>query len=614
MAYHEIREYGVIGDMRTAALVSRFGSIDWCCFPRFDSTSLFARILDDGRGGHWSVAPAGESGADHRYEAGTNVLVTRFRTPTGVLEVTDFMPVLEWNRQLASHHEIHRCLRVPEGRVEVATTFRPRFDYAQRDPSFRIRAHGLLATDGQDEAVTVAGIRGSEWEVDEEAREARARLALEAGEARALVLRYDDDEVWPREEYGTSRKLEETRRFWRDWSSGIRYRGRYRELVERSALTLKLLFYAPTGAIVAAPTTSLPEVIGGGRNWDYRYSWLRDSTYTLFALYALGKFEELDRYMIYLKKVCRMESDYMQIMFGVGGEQELPECELSHLSGYRDSAPVRIGNAAAGQFQLDIYGEVLDSVHIWRKQHRMTEGMWELCRRLAGHVIRKWREPDRGVWEWRGEPRHFVFSKVMAWVALDRAIQIAEDLGLDGEVDRWREERAAIRAEVLEKGWSEEKGAFVLYYGSDRLDSANLTLPLVRFLPADHPRVRSTVERIAEELGGPGGHLRRYDGDDALQGREGAFWVSTFQLSQALALGGDRERAIEVFERAIEPRSPLGLFSEQVDPETGRLLGNFPQAFTHIGLVNAAHVIARTRTSERPSQLELLRSPPAASA
>ena len=601
LSYKPLRDYGLIGDMRTAALVGRDGSIDWCCFPRFDSSSVFARLLDDRDGGHWSVSPRATVDATQSYEEGTNVLATRFEAEDGVLRVTDFMPVLEWNRQLASHHEIHRRLEVPEGEVDVEVVFRPRFDYARRRPRFRHRAHGVLASDGEDEVLTVSGLPGVRWDLDEGDGEARARFRLSRGQSQTLVLRWDDDEVWPPEEYRSDRKLDSTRRFWEDWSAGIQYRGAYGGLVRRSALALKLLFYAPTGAVVAAPTTSLPERLGGDRNWDYRFSWLRDATYTLFALYALGKFEELDRYMVYLKKVCRMEADHMQIMFGVGGEQDLAERELEHLEGYRGSRPVRVGNEAAGQFQLDIYGEVLDSIHIWRKKHRMTEGMWELCRRLARHVCERWREPDHGVWELRGPKRHFVFSKVMAWVALDRAVRIADDLGLDGDVDRWREEREAIFRDVLENGWDEERGAFVQHYGTDRMDASNLALPLVRFLPADDPRIRSTVERIRQELGHPSGLLHRH----ALA-EEGAFWVSSFQLAQALALDGRREEAVEVFEETCRHAGPLGLFSEEVDPDSGEMLGNFPQAFTHIGLINAAHVIARVRRADEPAKEMML--------
>lgn len=604
VGYRALSEYGIIGDMRTAALVSVDGSIDWCCLPRFDSPSVFGRLLDRRRGGFWSVHPSGPFRSSAAYEPGTNILTTRFETAGGDLEVLDFMPALEWDRQLASHHEIHRRLRAVRGPVEVEVRLAPRFDYGRLAPRFDPRRHGLLASDGNGEVLTVAGDRPLDWEVVD--GEARATLRLEPGERCWLVLRYDDDEVWSPERYESEKKLLRTRGFWIDWVSGIRYQGRYREQVERSALALKLLFYAPTGAIVAAPTTSLPEEIGGGRNWDYRYSWLRDSTYALFGLYALGKFEELDRYMAYLKKVCRRESEHLQIMYGIGGEMRLPERELPHLEGYRGSRPVRVGNAAVHQFQLDVYGEVMDSVHIWRRRYPMTEGMWSLCRRLVAEVMANWRRPDLGLWEFRTEPRHFVFSKVMCWVAMDRAIRAAEELDLPADLPAWRRCRKEIRQEVLERGWSAERQAFVQHYDTDRLDAANLLLGAVRFLPHDDPRLLATIDRVVRELGHPSGLLYRYRTEDGLSGGEGAFCMNAFHLSQALALSGRHERAAEVFESVLSYASPLGLLSEEIDPETGELLGNYPQAFSHIGLINAAHVLARTRPEETADDFALL--------
>ncbi|MGH7540570.1 MAG: glycoside hydrolase family 15 protein, partial [Gemmatimonadota bacterium] len=414
--------------------------------------------------------------------------------------------------------------------------------------------------------------------------------------------------VWPSERYEPATKLENTRRFWRAWSDDIRYHGIHEEAVERSALTLKLLFYAPTGAIVAAPTTSLPEEIGGVRNWDYRYSWLRDSTYTLFALYALGKFEELERYMLFLKKICRgPRGGHLQILFGIRGERKAPERVLDHLEGYKRSRPVRVGNAAVEQFQLDVYGEVLDSVHIWRRQHEMTEGMWRLARSLADDVLRLWREPDLGVWEFRTEPRHFVFSKVMAWTALDRVIRAAEELGLPGDIERWREARDAIHAEVLDKGWNEERRTFVQYYGTDRVDAANLLIGILRFLPHEDARVRDTVERVIADLRHEeSGLVYRYRTEDGLPGSEGCFLVNTFHLSQALALVGEYDRALEAFERALSYASPLGLLSEEVDPASGDLVGNYPQAFSHIGLINAAHVLSRVEPEVPADEYALL--------
>lgn len=606
--YRPLGHYGIIGDMRTCALVARDGSIDWCCLPRFDSESVFARLLDADRGGFWRVSPEGAPDGVQYYEPRTNVLVTRYETETGIVEVTDFMPCLEWDRQLASHHEIHRRIRAIDGRVRIESVLRPRFDYATRDPHFDLRRYGLLATDGVDEVITLTGDRTHVWRIDEERGEARSVCEVAPGEDAWFVLRYDDDEVWPPGDYEPDEKLHNTRHFWLSWAEGLSYRGDYEALVVRSALALKLLFYAPTGAIVAAATTSLPEEIGGQRNWDYRFSWLRDSTYALFALHALGKFRELDRYMVYLKKICRMRGNgHRQILFGVGGERELSERTLDHLEGYRGSRPVRVGNAAVDQFQLDVYGEVMDSVHIWRRHHEMTEGMWELSKSLASDVMRLWERPDLGPWEVRSEPRHFVFSKVMAWVTLDRAIRAAEELELSGDVKAWRETRAAIHADVLENGWSEERGTFTQHYDTDQTDAANLLIGILRFLPHEDPRVGATIERIVEDLREPRtGLLFRYLTDDGVPGTEGCFLVNQFQLSQAYALTGRVDEAREAFERAIAHASPLGLLSEEVAPESGELVGNYPQAFSHIGLINAAHVLSRARPSVPADELQLL--------
>lgn len=611
--YRPLDHYGIIGDMRTCALVARDGSIDWCCLPRFDSGSVFGRILDADRGGHWRVGPEGAPDGVQYYEPRTNVLVTRYETETGIVEVTDFMPCLEWDRQLASHHEIHRHVRAIEGRVRIESVLSPRFDYATQDPHFDLRRYGLLASDGIDEVVTLAGDRSHVWRIDDEEREARSVCEVAPGEDAWFVLRYDDDEVWPPEEYATEEKLRNTRHFWLTWADDLAYAGEYEALVVRSALALKLLFYAPTGAIVAAPTTSLPEEIGGQRNWDYRFSWLRDSTYTLFALHALGKFQELDRYMVYLKKICRMRGNgHRQIMFGVDGERELPERTLDHLEGYRRSRPVRVGNAAVDQFQLDVYGEVMDSVHIWRRHHGMTEGMWELSKSLVSDVLRLWRRPDLGPWEVRSEPRHFVFSKVMAWVTLDRAIRAAEELDLSGDVETWKEARAAIHEDVLENGWSEERRTFTQHYDTDQTDAANLLIGILRFLPHEDARVAATIERIAEDLREPNtGLLFRYLTDDGVPGTEGCFLVNQFQLSQAYALTGRVEMAREAFERAIRYASPLGLLSEEVAPESGELVGNFPQAFSHVGLINAAHVLSRARPRVPADEFPVLPDVPA---
>ena len=598
--------------MRTVALVARDGSIDWCCLPHFDSPSVFGRLLDAEGGGFWRVGPREPVDGTQRYEPGTNVLVTRFECDGGTLEITDFMPCLEWDRQLASHHEIHRRVRALGGTIAVETEVEPRFDYASCPVSFRNRKFGLLATDDHDEVLTISVRDHLEWNVDEGGERARVEFEVAQGDTTWLSLRYDDDEVWPPDRYEAEQKLAGTRELWRRWAEELRYDGPYRDAVVRSALALKLLFFAPTGAIVAAPTTSLPELVGGERNWDYRYSWLRDSTYTLFALHALGKFEELDRYMTFLKKVCRRQRPaHLQILFGIRGEKDVPERVLEHFEGYRGSSPVRVGNAAVHQFQLDVYGEVLDSIHIWRRRYDMTEGTWQLAKWLADDVVRLWEQPDLGVWEFRSGPRHFVFSKVMAWVALDRSIRAAEELDLPGDLDRWRETREAIRRDVLARGWNEERGAFVQHYGTGQVDAANLLVGILRFLPHEDPRVRSTIDRIREDLTEPNtGLLYRYRTDDGLPGGEGCFIVNSFHLSQALAMGGRTDEAIEVFENVVSYASPLGLLSEEVDPETGDLIGNFPQAFSHIGLINAAYVLSRVRRDEPADRFPMLPEEP----
>ncbi len=613
MPYHPIADYALVGDMRSSALISRHGSVDWACFPRFDSPSLFARILDDAAGGHFSIRPVGDFDSSQRYEEGTNVLVTSFEKVGCRLELLDFMP-LDARKSAKGHAELHRRLEATGADIEVEFRFCPRFDYARRIARLRARTHGILGTDGDDESVALSTGLLLEWRIDPESGEAISRFVLPRGSREWIVLRYDDDEVWPIEDYKSRERLRQTRTWWLEWSGGLRYEGAYRRMVERSALLLKLLIYEPSGAIIAAPTTSLPEEIGGERNWDYRFSWLRDSTFTLFAMYALGKFEELDRYMDYLKRVCRKESEFLQIMYGVGGELRLDEEVLDHLEGYRGSSPVRIGNGAVEQIQTDVYGEVLDSIHIWRRQHPMTEGIWEFLVRLANWVVDNWRRPDSGPWEVRSEPRHFVFSKLMCWVALDRACRAAQDLepalSPEADLDRWSDEREAIRADILEHGWSQEVGAFVQAYGTTDLDAANLVIPIVRFLPADDPRVVSTVERIRESVEDGGltdaalGLVYRYrSGDGVPDGAsgEGAFCVNTFQLAQVLALQGRIDEAVAVFESVLERASPTGLLAEEIDPSTGELLGNYPQAYSHIGLINAAHVISRLRRDVEPT-------------
>jgi GH15 family glucan-1,4-alpha-glucosidase len=589
-----LAEYGLIGDMRTAALVGLDGAIDWCCLPRFDSGSVFAALLDRERGGTWAVRPQEEWTSTQRYLPRTNILETTFRTAGGVVVLTDFMPVAEDGRPSGSHPEIHRQLRCSRGRVPLQMIFMPRFEYGARTTRLELLRAGLFATDRTDQVLTLSSAKPFDWAVEQST--ATTRFVLEKGEERWLVLRYDDDDIHPVDRYESALKLDITAAFWARWAAGVRYSGPFRGMVKRSALVLKLLTHAETGAIIAAPTTSLPETIGGMRNWDYRFVWLRDAAFTLAALDAVGHRREADAFMRFLKKVCRHEGGgHLQIMYGIDGRRDLVERQLDHLSGYQGSRPVRVGNGAAGQLQLDVYGEVLETADIWRRNFEMTEGTWRVLRGLVDWVSKNWQQPDSSIWEVRGEVRHYVFSKVMSWVALDRGIRMAEELGLESSAPEWRIQCDALHAEIMERGWSERHQSFTQAYDDDALDAAALAIPMVRFLPWNHPRVHGTVHAIARELTSADGELvYRYKHPDGLEGEEGAFSICTFWLAQALTMIGERERAERVFRRMLRHANHVGLYSEEIDPPTGEFLGNFPQAFTHIALINCAAALART--------------------
>lgn len=597
--YAPISSYGAIGDQRTVALVGMSGSVDWCCFPRFDSPSVFGALLDRERGGRFRIAPTGPFESAQWYLPGTNVLVTQFSTGDGAAEITDFMPVLPPDPHSRRYHEIHRRIECIEGGIDLEILFEPRFDYGAADVRLLPRRHGVLATDGQDEALALSAVPDVWWHVDADGARVTASLRLEAGDASWMVLRYDDDEVRPIERYDSPAKLKETIQFWSAWSAGLQYDGPYRETVERSALALKLLFYAPTGAVVAAPTTSLPEKIGGVRNWDYRYTWLRDASYTLYALLVLGQHDEARQFMNFLKRVARKSDGHLQIMFGIGGERDLSERTLAHLEGYRGSAPVRVGNGAFDQLQLDVYGEVMETAYLWVQHNPMSEGLWALLRRIADWVADHWTQKDHSLWEVRAGLQHYTFSKVMCWVALDRAVRMAEDLELEADVPRWACERDRIHADVMEKGWNEQKGAFVQHYDTTSLDASNLLLPVVRFLPKDDPRVKRSLESHLEELSANEQDLVfRYLNPDGLPDREGVFSLCTFWLADALILTGQRERGETIFRHMIGRANHLGLHSEEIDPDTGEFLGNFPQAFTHIAIIVTAHLLEWTRSRE----------------
>ncbi len=596
MTQAAISDYGVIGDLHTAALVGPHGGIDWCCAPCFDSPSIFGALLDEERGGTWRIAPTGAATSEQRYLPGTNILVTTFRPSAGgVLEVTDLMPVGPARRHGT---EVLRRVHCTRGEVEVGVTFEPRFDYGQRPTQVHRRAAGVLATDDDNDVATVASATGVKWELGP--GRAEARLTLGTGDRTWFVLRFDDDDVHPVDAYNPQEKLDATAGWWDEWSARLAYEGPYRQAVERSALALKLCCYEPSGAVVAAPTTSLPGGVGGGRNWDYRYTWLRDSAFVVYALDRLGYGTEANAFVQFLKRASRRSTPrHMQIMFGVDGRRDLPEQVLDHLAGYHGARPVRIGNGAVGQFQLDVYGELLETAHIWRRRHPMSEGAWKVFRGLVDWTADHWREPDHSIWEPRLEPRHYVFSKVMAWVALDRGARMATDLQLAGDVDRWRREAAALHAEVLDRGWDRERQTFVQAYDAPHLDASALVIPKVRFLSRQDPRVRSTLVAVRHELATSCEDLiYRYRSADGLDGTEGAFVICSCWVVGNLAMTGEHAEAERLFRLLLKRGGPLGLFAEEIEPATGAHLGNYPQALSHAALIQTAYLLERLRPAD----------------
>jgi GH15 family glucan-1,4-alpha-glucosidase len=591
--YAPIEAHGVIGDLHTAVLVAADGAIDWACLPRFDSDSLFGAVLDAKRGGLWCIAPAEPATSEQRYLPGTNVLQTSFRDHGGgVVIVTDFMPV---GPARSGRSRIARRASVVRGAVPVRVTFAPRFDYALRMPRLVQRMHGIQATDADNDAAALSGPPAAPWQLADGI--ATLDLWLGEGEHVWFVLAFDEDEVAPVADHGPDRLLEDTTTWWDSWSRQLQYEGPYRREVERSALALKLCCHEPSGAIVAAATTSLPESWAGGRNWDYRYTWLRDSAFVLFALHMLGYHDETDAFLGFLKRVCRRhDGGPLQIMFAVDGRRELPERVLDHLEGYRGLGPVRIGNGAAGQFQLDIYGEVLATIEVWGRGRELSEGLWQVARDLVNWTADHWREPDWSIWEPRTEPKQHVFSKVMAWVALDRGARLAERGGHTEDVQRWRNEAALVHAEVLERGWDPVRGTFVQVYGEQQLDAALLVIPKVNFLSRGDPRVASTLAAVRRELATPCEDLvYRYLAPDGLDGAEGAFIICSFWMIQNLAMTGSMDEAERLFRNLVRRGGELGLFAEEIDPLTGAQQGNYPQALSHAGLINTALILERLR-------------------
>jgi GH15 family glucan-1,4-alpha-glucosidase len=596
-----IGDYALLSDCRSAALVSRSGSIDWLCCPRFDAPAVFARILD-AAGGHFSIRPAGDFQASRRYVDQTMALETTFRADAGTAVLTDAMAMGRNDRGhdlgAGSPGVLMRRLRCTQGELDVEVTYAPRPEYGLIYPILEVVAGGLVTRGGASRLLlsAPAGFRL-------DGATATARLHLRAGQAAGFALRHGQlaeppTVTWDAAEIDA--RLEDTVEGWRSWSAIHQtYEGPWRELVLHSGRVLQALTFQPTGAIIAAPTTSLPETIGGERNWDYRYTWVRDASLTMDALWVAACPHEAGKFFGFLADTAasqlRRGAD-LQIMFGVGGEHDLSERELPHLAGWRASAPVRVGNGAWNQRQLDVYGELLSAAQ------RLAEQLGDLdlvtqqfLAAAAETAASRWNEKDQGIWEVRGEPRDFLYSKLMCWAALDRAIALAPQLGAGDRTGDWAAARDEIRAAVLERGWNEQAGAFTQAFGSEDLDASSLMLAITGFLPGDDPRMKATIDAIAARLTDKRGLVYRYLAHDGLAGAEGTFLLCTFWLAQAQALAGEVDQATATFERAVAAINDVGLLAEEVDPGSGEMIGNFPQAFSHIGLVNAAWAIAQAQ-------------------
>jgi alpha,alpha-trehalase len=627
MSTTPIGDYALLSDRHSAALVSLQGSVDWLCFPRFDSPSIFARLLDD-HAGHWSLRPPGATATARRYLDRTMVLETTYRTDSGTATVLDALAMGRGNRGHGlgkdAPHLLLRQVTCSRGEVEIDVEYVPRPEYGLVLPLFDVADWGLTATGGADVLIL-----SSPASLAVDRSSASARLSLREGERAGFALHHNQRadaataQVWSQEEIAAA--LDDTVSAWQSWSELHQaYVGPWRDLVHQSGRVLQALSFQPTGAICAAATTSLPEVVGGARNWDYRYAWVRDASFTIEALWVAACPDEANEFVEYMTTSAAgslVQDGDLQIMFGIGGERDLTERELPHLEGWRRSVPVRVGNGAWRQRQLDVYGELLSAVHRlsdhlfdpgarrvgpladpdqWGEPPELTRPTRQFLIALADTAARRWQEQDHGIWEFRGEPRHFVYSKLMCWVALDRAAALADRLGASERVQTWEHTRDQIREAILSEGWNDRVGAFTQSFGADDLDASSLMLPLVGFLPGDDARVLSTIEATQEHLVGERGLVYRYRTSDGLEGDEGAFLLCTFWLAQALAVAGQPERARPVFERAAAFVNDVGLLAEEVDPISGELLGNFPQAFSHIGLVNAAWAISEAEAGRAP--------------
>ncbi len=606
----KLEHYGFIGDMHTGALVGANGSIDWLCLPRFDSNACFAALLGEEKNGCWRIAPRDEAARSRQaYRQDTMILETTFETAEGAVRLIDCMP------PQGRYRDVVRIVEGVSGRVEMAMRLIIRFDYGLTIPWVRHDDDGLGAIAGPDMLIlrTLVPTRGEELATV-------AEFSVAAGERKTFVLTWHPSNTKPPEPIDPVRSVTNTELFWREWCSRSTYQGEWREQVMRSLLTLKALTYAPTGGIIAAATTSLPEQLGGIRNWDYRYCWLRDATFTLYSFMEAGYTDEAAAWTEWLLRAVAGDPAQLQTLYGAAGERRLPEIELKHLGGYEASRPVRIGNAASEQFQLDVYGEILDALHLARSVgiHSGADS-WRLQVHLLEFVEKNWNQPDEGIWEIRGPRLHFTHSKIMAWVAFDRAVKAVEDFNLEGDLEKWRGLRDTIHEEICRLGYNAERKAFTQTYGSDGLDASLLMAPLVGFLPATDPRMVSTIEAIQRELMFDGlvyrYHPTASKDVDGLPPGEGAFLPCTFWLVDCLYLMGRMQEARELFGKLLPLCNGLGLLAEEYDPKQGRMVGNFPQAFSHVGLVNSAKNLSKgvgpadIRSSQAPLPAE--QGPPA---
>ncbi|WP_227357240.1 glycoside hydrolase family 15 protein [Haladaptatus salinisoli] len=591
--YPPIESYGIVGNLETCALVDPTGAIAWYPLPHIESPSVFAAILDADQGGHFRISLLGAYETEQRYLPQTNVLQTEFRTDDGTVQITDFMPPTEAGMQEPCR-ALYRKIKCTDGTVDLEVDFTPRHDYGLADMEVSSNDGNITAKGGNQQLTLSSDI---DLQTETDSMNAAATTQLEADESRWLVLAHGDGS--PPDATGCDQALERTISYWREWTHNSDeaplfssdFDSSWQEIVIRSALVLKLLTHTETGAIAAAPTTSLPEEIGGVRNWDYRYSWPRDAAFTVQALTQMGYLQEADAYFEWFLELCRMPPGEIQPLYGLHGEVDLEERELDHLEGYQGSSPVRTGNAAADQRQIDVYGELVLAVsvavhHGWE----LGENDWRAYSNIVDYVIQIWEQPDSGIWEVRSQPRHFVHSKVMCWTALDRAIALAEQSEWDAPLDRWRDSRERIRTTILDRGFNEERNTFTRAFDGEELDATALLIPMVGFLPFNDERIQGTITAIRQELETDEGFVRRYNGEDGLPGDEGTFVLCSFWLVDTLALSGQIEEACERFQSLLEYVSPLGLLAEEIDlaDDASTHRGNFPQAFSHIGVINSA--------------------------